>query len=173
MCFFALKKEGIETPFGILEQRARWNRDGMGFAFAQNGELILKKGFFDMDDFMQAIKQVPNESPAMFHLRMATQGEVNEANCHPFLIDRNHSLVHFGGFSCRGEGGRSDTRRFCEDFLRPLFKKSDKEWLRPDNEVDYLMDKMLQGRAAIMDNQGRIRTYHTGQWKNGLLTSGC
>lgn len=172
MCYFTITKPNVKLPINLLEYHYRNNPDGCGFAFINNGKLEIEKGFFDFDEFAYALKKVPKESPVICHLRQGTSGGVNKENCHPFYIDENHALVHYCSFSCGGSNGRSDTRRFAEDFLRPIFKELDKEWLQPDNKVEKLMDEMLCGKAAIMDNEGRIKTYNMDNWNDGLICAG-
>ncbi len=159
MCYLLVKQPNEKIPLERLKRGYQYNRHGCGFAFAHNNELILEKGFFDFDDFLKEYEKVPDESPAIIHMRSATSGIVNKENCHPFLIDQQHAIGHFGGFACHGDGERSDTRQFTEDFLRPLFKETDKELWQTDMKIEQLMDKMLRGRAAILDNKGRIQTY--------------
>lgn len=131
MCLAILKPANKKVPNDHLRNGFIGNSHGAGFAFSQNGELIIRKGFFALQDFMEAYEEVPDECPALVHFRLATHGAKDKANCHPFVIREARdktptmALIHNGIINGYGDSKRegsfmSDTAQFCHDFTKPI-----------------------------------------------------
>lgn len=92
------------------------NKDGSGYMFKRHGEkkITINKGFFNIDLLIIAIERekLTNNDELVVHHRICTAGLVTPANCHPFVISKNHSetaatsittdklcLAHNGHFS--------------------------------------------------------------------------
>lgn len=92
------------------------NPDGMGLAYARDGQLHVYHSLLDFDELYQHYLESIGH-PCVLHFRIATHGSVSVANCHPFVVpntDNQIVLVHNGilqGLSCVGD--ESDTRAFC------------------------------------------------------------
>jgi len=83
MCLALFKPKNIAADWNKLRNAMEHNADGAGFAIAKDGQLIVEKGFFKFEDFKLAFE--PFEMyDAVVHFRMATHGDKNKLNCHPF-----------------------------------------------------------------------------------------
>jgi len=167
-----LKKPNARIPYESFKYEYSGNKDGCGLVYAKNNELFISKGLFSFEKFLGLYQQIPSECPAIIHLRDSTEGNVNAANCHPFTIDKDHVFAHEGSFSCGGRMGMSDTFCFVQDYLVPLFKKSNKAWLEKDNEIDKAVERDW-GRAVILDNKGNFRIFNEskGNWQDNVWYS--
>lgn len=92
MCIIIYKDKVATIDKETLRTAFKNNPDGAGF-MAQTDQLekpVLKKGFFNFDDFYAAYEEFAN-SPKGYniavHFRIATHGAVNKLNCHPFVVD--------------------------------------------------------------------------------------
>jgi glutamine amidotransferase len=95
------------------------NPDGAGFAYIKDGKVELSKGFFKIGEFIPAYQKIAEQygkdNPMLIHFRIATEGKINKANCHPFRI-KGGALIHNGmlwGTAGGLEAEFSDTRTFA------------------------------------------------------------
>lgn len=94
MCVIIYKpSELANIPVDILEDCFWHNPDGAGFAYPYNGKVYSQKGFFDIKSLCLALAEVPPDVELIVHMRIATQGEVNVANCHPFPVTSDEKLI--------------------------------------------------------------------------------
>ena len=119
MCLLTYMPDTVTLSYERASKSAINNPDGFGFAI-HTGKTILTDHDMDFnklwDRFDTARKVQPG--PALFHFRIATHGEIDTSNCHPFYIgDRTDSVVAHNGMLPiavpHGEP-RSDTRLFAE-----------------------------------------------------------
>ena len=104
MCVAIIKPEGVALLSDeVLERCFIHNPDGAGIAVPSVGGAEISKGYFDFDQYLEAVKSmVTTKKLAFLHMRIATLGQVDEGNCHPFpLCDdyelmRNMELVQVG-----------------------------------------------------------------------------
>lgn len=131
MCLAILKLPNSIIPEDHLSNGFDSNPHGAGFSWVRDGELFIRKGFFDIGSFMDAYREsVAPEDLATVHFRLATHGAKNEFNCHPFVArvqsgKPTMSLIHngiiHGWGNVRRQGNyASDTAHFCADFVLPL-----------------------------------------------------
>ena len=57
MCVIAAKPAGIEMPdIETITEMWYMNPDGAGFMYADKGLVHIRKGFMELDDFLEAIE---------------------------------------------------------------------------------------------------------------------
>jgi predicted glutamine amidotransferase len=111
-----------------LENSALNNPHGFGFAIVVPDEnRIIVERTMDADESINRFLQLRTQymtGYAIWHARIATSGNVDVSNCHPFLVpDKDYPLAtyvaHNGMLDVHEEVGepRSDTRIFAEDLL--------------------------------------------------------
>ena len=126
MCIAILALPGAIVPRSDMAESWRMNDDGAGLMFAHDGKLYIHKGYMDYNSFEALYYKLQKEYPAsvfVLHFRIASAGRVSQDNTHPFLINDTLGMVHNGTFSfCSTTitDEMSDTRNFCENFLRHL-----------------------------------------------------
>lgn len=168
----------LTTPGHMLSReqlRKGWaiNSDGGGFAFVDDGEVRIMKGYLEEDAFINAYthfaEKFAGESPFLIHMRIRTSGTVSAKNCHPFPI-KNGALIHNGiMFTPSGERAgtkndlKSDTRVFAENLYNILeleqVKKAEERILKAvghSNKIAFLYNN----KEYFIMNEG------AGQWQN-------
>lgn len=97
------------------------NRDGQGLIYATNGQLKTYKTL-DINQFLTTYYEVRKaiKTPIALHFRMATHGNINLENCHPFLVNKNLAFVHNGIIPKYGNNNYSDTYCYNEQRLKKL-----------------------------------------------------
>ena len=133
MCLIAISKNGRGIDKESLETAFVGNSHGAGFAYVDDGRVVIKKGFFTFDAFYEEYQKIIGK-PCLIHFRWKTSGEKDEANCHPFEVNENVCFAHNGVISGFNRvATMSDTANFNEDIIKPLTKDSgEKEWWKND-----------------------------------------
>lgn len=126
MCIAIVKPAGKWVSKEHLRNSFEGNPHGAGYAWHDGVKVQIRKGFFTWRSFWRAYKRDVSANVAAFaHFRIATRGTKNEANCHPFQMDKA-VLMHNGPCLnhryCNGdkEGDRSDSWQFADDFISGL-----------------------------------------------------
>lgn len=124
MCIAIYKPAGAWATKRQLRTCFERNPDGAGYAWHDGTKVQLRKGFFTWRGFWKAFKRdVAAESPAFIHFRIATRGKHDAERCHPFQL-QGGVLMHNGpclnSRACSGDGDRSDSQQFAEDFVDGL-----------------------------------------------------
>lgn len=183
MCLALYKPAGIKADWNKLQNGMEHNSDGAGFAVAVDGQLIVEKGFFKFEQFKMAFE--PFEMyDAIVHFRMATHGDKNKANCHPFdLRDFEDDLageassrtpvavIHNGIFSQANDDQKqwSDTWHVCRDLLAPLWLSDDKcfEKAHLIEMGDHYVG--TYNKLVFLDATGKCSIWgeKNGHWKDG------
>ena len=184
MCIIAVKTAGKIISADILKRMFAKNPDGAGVAWYNSEEKLLhiRKGFFKLDDFLQAVDKIPLESPALIHCRIKTHGKVRAGLCHPFPVsdkiptletsryDSNGGYVfaHNGVISDlplpESDKDVSDTEALAVSVLSPLASVGD---LLDPKWDDIINSTIEYSRVAIMDSHGRIKIYGNGWSEDG------
>lgn len=176
MCIAIVATAGAVVPQVNLEGSFAANGDGAGYAYVDKhtNEVVIKKGFFDIDNFMRSYKQTLDEghgdhAAMLLHFRIATMGRVNSDNCHPFKI-KGGALIHNGSlFYGRDPSGkdRSDTRIFAET-LSDAFT-----YERVRNHREELTDIISFNKVAMLFDGGNyiILNEENGSWKDDVWYS--
>lgn len=175
MCIAILKlKDGTITD-EELRTSFRRNNDGGGVAYTVNNELIVKKGIFGEDEFVQTVREAEQvaDNNMLIHCRIGTSGGRNTHNCHPHLIRDNICVIHNGIIYKYNnkEKENSDTVIYARDILSKL---SDDDLLT-NPTIQYLIESDIGtgNKFVIMDNLGRYKIFNenSGHWKNNVWFS--
>lgn len=173
MCLAIYKPPSVVIPEEHL--RAGWiaNCDGGGFAFIQDDNVEIRKGFMTLKDFMAAYKLAADSypsSPFLIHFRIRSMGARDQHNTHPYRLPDGGAIIHNGtltGTGAEWDKGDSDTQLFVRQYGESLTFDIVNE-LKDDLEaaLDYNKLAMLwpDGRHIILNEQ-------VGQWEGGAWYS--
>lgn len=172
MCIAIYKPAGETVPAGSLEESYYSNPDGAGFAVSDGRRLTVLKGFFCFEEFMSAYEPY-REFAALIHFRIATHGDVNKSNCHPFsLCEGRYALVHNGIIGIKPHGKKSDTATFADAVIAPLLRKGVQH---TSQALRFLVEQAIGAgnKIAIMDRIGEVQIFNesSGHWHKGIWYS--
>lgn len=123
MCVIVAQPEGARLQKSAARNCYLNNPDGAGFAFVKDGEVYISKGFKSFPHFWREYKRRSKDlsSPFLLHFRIATVGDVNIENTHPFPSTLGSAFAHNGTMHSFKEvfEGYSDSRNVAE-LLRQL-----------------------------------------------------
>lgn len=170
MCIAILKPKDKTISKEILEACHDINKDGMGFAYVNDGKVIIKK-FMDFKKFYKEYLNVENLSNMLIHFRIATHGNVEVDNCHPFRLNDRMALIHNGIIS--GYGSKTKNKVDTQDFIEKVIGKiSYKMWKNPSYR-ELVGDAIGYSKFCILDNQDNyyIINEKKGSWVDGVWYS--
>ena len=177
MCIIVYKPKGLPVDRRTLETCFINNPDGTGFMFPCENRLLIKKGYFEFDDFWPVWEKcwkIHGDSiPVVFHFRIATAGEIDKTNCHPHRITHELGFVHNGILSCVkvAKGSKiSDTIIYRNRYLDSLTGKS----LRNVKLFRAIGRHIGAGNKFVfMNGAGDVTLCNEDQgvWKDGLWYS--
>ena len=114
MCIAIVKPVNIELPSEeILYNCFKKNPHGAGFSYAEDGFVIINKGFENFDDFYKSFlnSKASKDKLVFIHFRIANKGLKDRGNTHPFPVCNNiyklrmikqnvckYALIHNGLF---------------------------------------------------------------------------
>jgi hypothetical protein len=149
MCVLIAKPGGIVIDEQLLRTAWKYNNDGGGIAFIddEKGELVIKKGFDKVDEFLAEIT-ANNHRSLIIHFRRGSPGMKKDAkNCHPFAISvgldaatntyrYSYAVAHNGRLEWRHTDDHSDTSCFVHDYLTPALEADP---LKFDRDLEVVM----------------------------------
>lgn len=176
MCIAIASMKGTPIPSDkILENCFTNNPDGAGFAYADRGEVVIRKGFMKFKDFLEAIHKADKEHDltakgVLIHTRITTHGGTNPAMTHPFpicadegalkkLVYRSpYAVIHNGIISLTSaeatkKGNMSDTAVFVEKYLSKIARN--KRWFNNPSNIE-LIEELIDSKMAILNANGDI-----------------
>jgi hypothetical protein len=121
MCLIIFAPKSTSIPSKYITNAFAHNDDGAGVSYVRDGQVIIEKGFFKVEELQAALFRIGNDTPRIIHFRYATLGAVNTENCHPFPLTASGGAVAHNG-PCvhddyQGDAKRSDSRHLAEDLL--------------------------------------------------------
>lgn len=162
MCLLITREKKSTWKPSIEEQHNAWQSNPHGFGAAwisKKGVLLYQKTMIEKDA-SKIISSIPSGSPCILHWRLATHGEKNIANCHPWPCYGNNWVGAHNGVlhnqACHG------TLTDSESFLR------EQEGTEPNvPELELAIDSLGYGKFAFLSNQGEIRIVNEddGSWR--------
>lgn len=171
MCIAIVKPAGVDVSEETLSICWRSNPDGAGYAFVEDGKVVIRKGYMKLKDFLKAYEEdKAKDSPFLIHFRITSQGSKDEFNTHPFSI-KDGAAIHNGTLDGTGAEygkGPSDTKIFLRQFG---------DWLTYDNVEKYkkeLGDAIRTSNKIAMlfsDKRYQILNESMGNWHEGAWYS--
>ena len=165
MCIAILNTaEAIDEQ--ILINCYEGNRDGQGLIYAENGQLKIYKTL-DLKEFLNTYYEVRKQikTPIVIHFRMATHGNIDLENCHPFKVNKNLAFVHNGIIANYGNGNYSDTYCYNEKRLKTL----QNNFLKSRFIREFIAEEIgSYNKLIFMDNHSNytIVNEEVGIWEN-------
>ena len=176
MCIAIAKPVGVDIPSDeILTNCFKNNPDGAGFAFNHNNEVIIRKGYMKLKDFLDAFHKYDEKfnfknRGVLIHTRITTHGGTNPQMCHPFPINSDegalkkieysspYAVIHNGIISLTSaEATRkkdmSDTAVFVQKYLTKIAKN--KNWFGNEANIE-LIEELIDSKMAILNGNGSI-----------------
>lgn len=173
MCVICVKKSGSIVGKKLIKKMYTANPDLCGVSYQSQGKVITLRGLSD-NELLHVNKTIPIESTAVYHFRIATSGNVDLINSHPFPLwgDKtkgevitDYSLSHNGIFHNNLKGIYSDTYDIVKLIETTGIKKSI-SWL------EYLCAKTGSKLAILsQDDYHLIGDFKTLPNHEGLLFS--
>lgn len=184
MCIAVYIPKNQDVTDEIIKNCFENNPDGAGIMYQKDGKVHIQKGFFKVEELIQAFRQVPITLDRAIHCRIATSGKISAECCHPFPITNdmkkmgrktqtvNAAVIHNGtiSFCSPNEGIKapfSDTMLFTKEYLYPfgnlvmntpfkkLFEESNSSKLLIfKNERVALIGKWIEDNGVFYSNTG-------------------
>lgn len=191
MCIAIAKPIGVEIPNDdILTNCFNNNPDGAGFAFNHNNEVVIRKGYMKLKDFLDAFHKYDKKfnfknRGVLIHTRITTHGGTNPQMCHPFPINSDEgalkkieycspfAIVHNGIISLTSsEATRkkdmSDTAIFVQKYLTKIAKN--KNWFNNKANIE-LVEELIDSKMAVLNGNGKIIMTSGFTEDNGIFYS--
>jgi hypothetical protein len=123
MCIAITKPADTPPDWKAYEAGFENNPDGWGFAVAHDGKITTAKDVSTFQDFRRKFEPL-SHLPALVHFRIKTHGNVDQRNCHPFLVAEDLACIHNGtiNIKCNRDADMSDTWHFVELVLKPMYE---------------------------------------------------
>jgi hypothetical protein len=166
MCLAVYKPAKVRVDWDALAEGFRSNSHGAGFAVARGGALIVEKGFFTFDAFREAY--LPYEADkSLIHFRLATHGERNKDNCHPFMVTPHLAMIHNGvlDICTQSEPHMSDTWHYVEYILKPMAALAE-DWYSHVG-LQFVGEQAIRGSKFLFlraDGDWHIWNQNSGHW---------
>ena len=191
MCIAIAKPMGVEVPTDdILTNCFNNNPDGAGFAFNHNNEVIIRKGYMKLKDFLEAFHKYDKKFDfknrgVLIHTRITTHGGTNPQMCHPFPINSDegalkkieyaspYAVIHNGIISLTSSEATkkkdmSDTAIFVQKYLTKIAKN--KKWFGNKANIE-LIEELIDSKMAILNGSGKIIMTSGFTEENGVFYS--
>ena len=178
MCVAIYKPASRRLKYADMHDCWRKNRDGMGFAAAVDGHLVVHQELSNFETFWKALKDL-REYPCIVHFRWATHGNIDIENTHPFLLNHGSiAMAHNGIISefCSVYGSdqdSSDTKLYIEGVLQPLLLKNPELLYNKSFQAMVAMSIGGSNKLAFLDADGRhvLINKYAGTWEKGIWYS--
>lgn len=186
MCIIAYKPEGVNFPTeSTLRTCFNNNPDGAGFMYPENGQVHIRKGFMNFNDFNKAISSIRNRSdlPVVMHFRISTHAGVVPEMTQPFPVSSktnklrkidtysNIGVAHNGIIQMtRDAKNISDTALFIKRYMSYLI--TDSKYYE-DYRTSNIIETLIGSKMAILSNDGHVEILGSG-WvseKDGMMYS--
>ena len=172
MCVICIKPAGVAAPTkDMLKAMSDNNPNGFGIATIGNDGGIHCYHTMDAKKFIKKGLKIADDSPAIYHCRIATHGSITEKNCHPFLsADGKWAFAHNGILSIQNDGDMTDSETFFRYIAEPLLKAGHQPY--DDGTFDRMVESIIgSSKFAFMDSSGNIYRYGQYVTENGLFFS--
>jgi hypothetical protein len=170
MCIAIVRPRRTVITDEILRHCASQNRDGGGYAFVKEDKVEVRKGFFEIGDFIASYRADERDNPDsnfLIHFRISTGGDRSADNTHPFSNGKT-AIIHNGSFFYPGQTGPSDTNILASAILEYATPGKVGEQLTKIGELVGYYNKMA---FLFSDNTYLIANAAQGTWDNGIWYS--
>lgn len=156
----------LNTP-RMLDGIFNRNSDGVGAMYRNKSGLkiakVLPRTSHEATTFISQLPQ--DDRPLALHWRMRTHGDVDKANCHPYVVVPGKLAMMHNGVLATGNAAdptKSDTWHFIEDFLKGPAAKYPGLVHEP-SFVSMLESHIGSNRFVFMDDAGTMTVVNEGQ----------
>lgn len=157
MCVIFVDSPDAYIPGDWLGFAIRANPDGAGLMWGDGRKLHVQKGMWSLRTLRKRYDAARRRAvgSVVVHLRLATHGSVDRANCHPFVVGRNLGLAHNGVIDVLGLGierrpEESDTAAFAREISRwPL-----RTLVRRDSFANVIGSAIGWSKLAFLNERG-------------------
>jgi glutamine amidotransferase len=169
MCLLSYYPPGVMPVREHLENGARLNAAGCGYALAAGGTLAVGHGLdsAEMISWFLDLRAALPDGPAMFHSRYAQTGAARLESCHPMNVGGSPgTVVAHNGYLFTSPDGRTDTRVLADDEL-PRFSLG-------DPAERFALAVLMEGNKAVIMSAGKdaiILNERLGSWVSGAWHS--
>lgn len=174
MCIAIVKTKGGTITDEQLKNCFNRNKDGAGFAYPKDGEVVIEKGFFKFDDFLKRYRKVEKKcnSNMLIHFRISTAGLIDKMNCHPHRINDKLVMIHNGilHIDVPKNSKVSDTVLYCKRYLKQL----PKGFTHNDVIMEFMAEHIgSYNKFCFLDSNGdyKIVNEDAGKWVDGVWYS--
>ena len=191
MCIIVAKPKGVSMPpLETLKTCFISNPDGAGLMYVKDNQVIIDKGYMNIDDLLVRIEKLKNElhsdltdNAIVFHFRIGTAGKNDKETTHPFIITNqddklratkitsNLGVVHNGviyHYSYKG-GILSDTQLFIKNVIYPI-SKLNKNFYK-DEGILTMFEDLTNSKLCFLDNHENIFWCGDKIEDNGIIYS--
>lgn len=179
MCIAVFRPKGVKIRKKVLKQCFEQNPDGAGFAFPTKNAHFVKivKGFFTFRSFWHSYRQYQErDEPMVIHFRVATSGQIDSNNCHPWRINKENVLIHNGVLEHKlglQDNNLSDTGLFVRHVLAPIFNNSPEIWR--ESAFKWMIEECIgySNKLVVLNKNGDhiIFNEKAGDWFEGAWFS--
>ena len=125
MCVAILVLPGHEPSLEKLDEGARCNKDGSGYAYVDETDTVRIRRSLNWSNlraqFISDIEKYGDRSPFLVHHRIKSHGVINKDNCHPFRMADGGAFIHNGMIDIYSIPDEvSDTRWFVSHVIDQL-----------------------------------------------------
>lgn len=171
MCLIIVQPAGHTLPRARLVEIFSRNDDGFGIMRAVNGVLHTWRTVGDVNEMLALYYAHAAGRACVLHWRMATHGNVDVHNAHPFTLTRDVAFVHNGvleiGTPTRG---MSDTWHMAQHVLAPMARDNADALFTSD--VQHVLEGMIgtSNKLVFAHADGRVAVVNRAA---GVEYQGC
>lgn len=171
MCILIAKaKNARKMSEKEIKTSAEKNPDGCGMAWAYKGKVYTYKSL-NVGDVIALNDRLTDDTPIIYHFRIATNGGVKLSNCHPFYDEKlNVAFAHNGVLPIATNSKQDWTD--SETAFRWLFVPILNRYKIDSNEFNSAVNTIIGGsKFAFLQGDGTITTFGEFINDDGLLFS--
>ncbi len=165
MCVIAHQPVGAHISKEEAALMWKANPDGGGFAYVDDASIVQVVKSMTFPAFWSEFEHARSTFPQrdfLLHMRIATHGEVNIDNVHPFPVGKNTVMAHNGILhmvtgDVPQDNSVSDTRVFIDNVLAEM----PKDWLEKPYLVEMMENYIGWSRLMFLSPDGVARL---GRW---------
>ena len=192
MCIIVAKPKNVEMPsVETIKNCFRRNPDGAGLMYVKDNQVIVDKGYMDVDSLLERLEKLKKElgvedlkeKAVVLHFRIGTAGKNDRETTHPFIITNDFDklratkitssvgMAHNGIIShySYSQQTLSDTQLFIKHVVYPI-SRLDKKFYEKQEILDMLQD-LAGSKLCFLDNKENIRYVGDKVEENGIIYS--